>query len=346
MGVVADPRAVHAARRRAGCRRTRAGRSGKCRRDQRVSMGAFDREPSTIGRTVVLSGNRWDPALKRAWSSSGAKSPCSASCRRGRSPMAHPPVRRGAAGSPHRHLGSRRPHCRRTLRRDGRAAEARRQPRGRAPGARRHPQARRRDILRAINRTADRAAGAGSARIDPPIAVAAARRGRPRRRSERRQPAAGARWWSARTRWSPRAGRALRGCCGSSSRRACCSRSPAGRAAAVARWAVDLRYDRRSHDSTRARSRSRLARLRVSSFVCIVAAVVSGLAPAVMASRVDVQSIARDSNGRASASAGHARSATRSVIAEVASHFSRWRRRRHARAGPPRASIPACTRPG
>ena len=92
--------------------------------------------------------------------------------------------------------------------------------------------------------------------------------------------------------------------------------------AAVARWAVDLLVALGAPMIPRAHEVALDWRAFAFLFlVCIVAAAVFGLAPAAIASRVDVQSITRDSNGRASASAHQSRARDALVIAEVALAF-------------------------
>lgn len=92
--------------------------------------------------------------------------------------------------------------------------------------------------------------------------------------------------------------------------------------AAIAKWAVDLLVSIGAPMIPRAHEVALDWRAFAFLFlVCVAAAVVFGLAPAVIASRADAQSIARESSGRASASAGHARARDALVIAEVAFAF-------------------------
>lgn len=92
--------------------------------------------------------------------------------------------------------------------------------------------------------------------------------------------------------------------------------------AVIARWAVDLLVSIGAAMIPRAHEVTLDWRTFVFLFlVCIAAAVVFGLAPAVIASRVDAHSIARESNLRTSAPAGHTRARDALVVAEVALAF-------------------------
>ena len=92
--------------------------------------------------------------------------------------------------------------------------------------------------------------------------------------------------------------------------------------AVLAKWAVDLLVSIGAPMIPRAHEvvldwRTFLFLL----LVCLGAAVVFGLAPAVIASRIDAHTIARESNGRASASSSHTRARDALVIVEVALAF-------------------------
>ncbi|HET7219691.1 MAG TPA: ABC transporter permease [Vicinamibacterales bacterium] len=92
--------------------------------------------------------------------------------------------------------------------------------------------------------------------------------------------------------------------------------------AAIAKWGVDLLASVGAAKIPRAHEV--VLDWRTFAFlllVCVVAAIVFGLAPALIASRTDAHTITRESNGRVSASARHNRARDALVVVEVALAF-------------------------